>query len=68
MAHAHAHEQPSHVHATAAPAAGTHEAHGHDHAHMVADFRRRFWVSFVLTFPILLLSPGFWELFGLRQP
>ncbi|MEW5792417.1 MAG: heavy metal translocating P-type ATPase [Pseudomonadota bacterium] len=35
---------------------------------MVADFRRRFWVAFVLTFPILALSPGFWELFGLRQP
>ena len=31
---------------------------GHDHhRHMVEDFRRRFWVSLVLTVPILLLSP-----------
>ena len=35
-----------------------HEAHGgHDHAAMVADFRRRFWVTLLLTPPILLLSP-----------
>ncbi len=38
------------------------------HAHMVADYRRRFWVSLVLTVPILALSPSFWELFGLKQP
>ncbi len=30
---------------------------GHDHAHMITDFKRRFWVSIVLTVPILLLSP-----------
>ena len=36
-----------------------HEAHaGHgDHKAMVADFRRRFWVSLALTPPVLLLSP-----------
>lgn len=26
------------------------------HAHMVADFRRRFWVSLVLTIPVVLLA------------
>ncbi|HTS53002.1 MAG TPA: copper-translocating P-type ATPase [Burkholderiales bacterium] len=31
---------------------------GHDHAGMVAAFRRRFWISLVLTLPILLLSPA----------
>ena len=31
---------------------------GHDHAGMVADYRRRFWISLVLTLPILLLSPA----------
>ncbi|MAQ94530.1 MAG: copper-translocating P-type ATPase [Rhodothermaceae bacterium] len=32
---------------------------GHDHhAMMVADFRRRFWVSLVLSVPVLLLSPA----------
>jgi Cu2+-exporting ATPase len=39
----------------------THSEHsghgGHDHAAMVADFRRRFWVTLVLTPPVLLLSP-----------
>ena len=34
-----------------------HEGHQDHHAHMVADFRRRFWISMVLTIPILLLSP-----------
>ncbi|HSG29635.1 MAG TPA: heavy metal translocating P-type ATPase, partial [Candidatus Krumholzibacterium sp.] len=31
--------------------------HGDHHAHMVADFRRRFWISLVLTVPVLVLSP-----------
>jgi len=30
---------------------------GDHHAQMVADFRRRFWISLVLTIPILILSP-----------
>jgi Cu2+-exporting ATPase len=35
-----------------------HTAHGPSHHEMmVADFRRRFWVSLVLTIPILVLSP-----------
>ena len=28
---------------------------GH-HAHMAGDFRKRFWISLVLTLPILVLS------------
>ncbi|MDA8128038.1 MAG: copper-translocating P-type ATPase [Betaproteobacteria bacterium] len=35
---------------------------------MVADFRRRFWVSLALTLPILAISSGFWGLFGLNPP
>jgi Cu2+-exporting ATPase len=31
--------------------------HGDHHQRMIADFRRRFWVSLVLTIPILALSP-----------
>ncbi len=34
-----------------------HGGHAGHHEHMVADFRRRFWVSLVLTAPILALSP-----------
>ena len=41
---------------------------GHDHhAHMVADFRRRFWISLVLTVPVLVLAPMLQELVGLRE-
>ena len=41
------------------------EAHSHQE-HMVADFRRRFWVSLALTVPILAISEHFWALVGLR--
>ena len=34
-----------------------HASPGNHHAMMVADFRRRFWVSLALTMPILALSP-----------
>ncbi|HSO24602.1 MAG TPA: heavy metal translocating P-type ATPase, partial [Chondromyces sp.] len=52
------------------------EGHEHDHEHdeghdhsehhrrMIADFRRRFWVSLALTVPILVLSPTLQEWFG----
>ncbi len=35
---------------------------------MVADFRRRFWISLALTLPILALSKGFWDLLGFPVP
>ncbi len=55
-----AHAGPSH------PASGkeapTHSRHaGHD----VADFRRRFWVSLIVTIPILILSPSIQSFAGL---
>lgn len=44
------------------------DEHGHDHhAHMAADFRKRFWISLVLTLPILALSPLLQKLVGLRE-
>ena len=60
---------------------GTHETshggHGHDgcqqgghhdhHAHMVADFRRRFWVSLILTLPVLILAPLIQRILGLEE-
>ncbi|MGZ4943648.1 MAG: copper-translocating P-type ATPase [Halobacteriota archaeon] len=36
---------------------------GHD----VADFRRRFWISLVVTIPILILSPSIQEFAGVGQ-
>ena len=38
----------------------------HDHAAMAADFRRRFWVSMILTMPVLALSPLIQDSLGLR--
>jgi P-type Cu2+ transporter len=58
-----AHHQPEH----AGHAHGGHDHGGHagHHAHMVADFRRRFWISLVLTVPVVVLSPMLQELFGI---
>jgi Cu2+-exporting ATPase len=38
-----------------------------DHGHMAEDFRKRFWISLVLTLPILVLSPMLQTLVGLRE-
>ena len=43
---------------------GDHQDH---HAHMVADFRRRFWISLVLTVPILALAPLIQKTLGIEQ-
>ena len=43
-----------------------HDNAHHDHqAHMVADFQRRFWVSLIVTAPILILSPMIQHFLGL---
>ena len=44
-----------------------HQDHQNQHAHMAADFRQRFWISLVLTLPILALSPMLQTLVGLRE-
>jgi len=46
---------------------GDHHDHHAHHAMMIADFRRRFWVSLALTVPILVLSPLLQSLVGLQQ-
>ncbi|MDO8365846.1 MAG: copper-translocating P-type ATPase, partial [Saprospiraceae bacterium] len=40
---------------------GGHAGHGggHDHSAMIADFLRRFWISLVLTVPVVAISPMF---------
>ncbi len=38
-----------------------------NHAHMVTDYRRRLWVSLIITVPVLVLSPGVRSLFGSRD-
>jgi Cu2+-exporting ATPase len=39
---------------------------GEHHAMMVADFRKRFWVSLIISIPILLLSPLIQGFLGLQ--
>src|SRR5246500_5680523 len=40
---------------------------GNGHAAMVTDFRNRFWISMILTVPVLALSPLVQDLLGLRD-
>ena len=66
------HASHEHAHAAHQPEAGQagpqHSAgHGSHHAHMVADFRRRFWVSLVLSVPILALAPLIQETLGVAD-
>lgn len=46
------------------------KGHANHHIHMLEDFRKRFIVSLVLTFPVLLLSPTIQDFFNfeLRFP
>ena len=41
-----------------------HSAH---HAHMIKDFRKRFWISLIVTIPILTLSPLIQHFLGFRE-
>lgn len=47
-----------------APSGG--KDHGDHHTHMLEDFRRRFIVSLILTFPVLLLSPTIQDFFNFK--
>lgn len=68
--HGRAGDHVSHGSETAVAAVGPtqaeHAGHGgHDHATMVADFRQRFWLTLLLTPPVLLLSPMIQHLLGI---
>lgn len=58
--HNHHHRQNGHGH-------GGHGGHQSHHAMMVADFRKRFWVSLVVSLPIMVLAPMLQELAGLER-
>jgi P-type Cu2+ transporter len=63
------HETMTRDHMTHAPVGHNHMGHGHaghDHSTMIADFRRRFWVSLILTVPVLALSPLIHTLLGIQ--
>jgi len=43
-----------------------HDSHDHTshHAMMIKDFRKRFWISLIITFPTLVLSPMIQDIMG----
>ncbi|WP_406658321.1 copper-translocating P-type ATPase [Methanolobus sp. ZRKC2] len=45
-----------------------HEGHEDHHAHMLADFKKRFIVSMILTVPVLILSPAIQGFLGFEIP
>ncbi|OPX60394.1 MAG: Copper-exporting P-type ATPase B [Methanobacterium sp. PtaB.Bin024] len=40
---------------------------GLDHHHMIADFKRRFWICLVLTIPIIFLTPHIQSILGIKE-
>ncbi len=44
-----------------------HDDHEEHHRQMVRDFRRRFWISLILTIPILMLAPMIQRFLGLED-
>ncbi len=56
-------EQSTHEHAEHEG----HEGHRDHHAQMVEDFRRRFWISLLLTIPVLALSPLIQGVLGIEE-
>jgi P-type Cu2+ transporter len=68
-----AHDHSGHNHASNDHSGHDKAGHGksgghHDHhARMVADFKKRFWVSLVLSVPVLVLSPLLQQFAGLAD-
>ena len=61
------HREMNHGHHQHNEYAGKKKGHLDHHTHMIADFRKRFWISMVLTVPILLLSPMIQRLINLEN-
>lgn len=61
-AHVHKGDHHAHHHGNHNNEEHGHHGHGghhghHDHGEMIADFKKRFYISLILTIPILVLSP-----------
>ena len=76
------HDREHRGHTPVAPARDYHETHdpaghgansghggdaAHDHRGMIADFRKRFWISLLLTLPVLALSPMIQHALGVGE-
>ncbi len=62
MDHSSAHS--NHSHHKSMKGKKDHQDHSMHHQHMIADFKKRFWVSLVITLPIIVLAPMIQELLG----
>lgn len=62
----HGHEQSDHDHSNHDQ--GDNHSHNHNNHHelMIKDFKKRLWISLIVTVPILLLSPMIQEWFNLN--
>ncbi len=65
---AHQHVQEEHGDDYAGHAHDSHKGHGVDHSGHEMMFRKRFWISLVLTIPVLLFSPMIQEWFSFTMP
>ncbi|PIQ19812.1 MAG: copper-translocating P-type ATPase, partial [Cytophagales bacterium CG18_big_fil_WC_8_21_14_2_50_42_9] len=55
----------AHNHAVPTKAQASHGEHGHDHhAMMIDDFRKRFWISLLLSIPVIIISPMVQDILG----
>ena len=59
-------QEHSHNHSSDEEHEHQHEGGGGHHAHMMHDFQKRFWISLVVTIPILVLSPMIQSFIGIR--
>ena len=59
----HEHHLHKHEEIMAQPKLHVHRDH---HAHMAEEFKKKFWISLILTIPILLLSPMIQSLIGIQ--
>ncbi|MEJ5263046.1 MAG: heavy metal translocating P-type ATPase [Ignavibacterium sp.] len=46
-----------------------HKSHDHSghHGHMIEDFRKRFWISLIVSIPVIILSPMIQHFLGIRE-
>ena len=61
------HTSGGHVESRSPEHGDGHGGHQAYHAHMVADFRRRFWISLALTIPVLALAEMIRRAIGLED-
>lgn len=64
--HHHAHTQHSHHHDHTRGQDHNHQQHSGHHGHMVEEFKKRFYISFFITIPILILSPMIQDFIGVN--